>query len=383
MTASNDTEPAFDAVFGGPPEVSTRAPGRVNLIGEHTDYSGGFVLPLAIPQNCNVDLRRRTGRTARVWSTNYEKDGVVEFAVGRESRRGSWIDYIQGVTRAAAAHGAVLGGFEIAIASDVPVGAGLSSSAAVEVAVLRAVRTGFDWRAEDVVVATVAREGENGFVGAPVGIMDQMAASLASTDAALFLDTRSLEWKNVPIPPGAEIAVVDSGIGHRHAAGEYRTRRAEVDRAAKLAGVETLRELFDGGNGEAAAALPPPLDRRVRHVLTENRRVLDMVEALGASDLAAAGELLRASHRSLRDDFEVTIPELDLLADLADSTPGVYGARMTGGGFGGSIVILAERGLAGAAAAQIARSYESVAGRPATVHLPVNSEKATAVASSN
>ena len=366
----------FERAFGGAPEVRGEAPGRVNLIGEHTDYSGGFVLPLAIPQACVVDLRRLAGRLARVCSANFERDGVLEFTIGKESRRGQWLDYVQGVTQAAAANGWPLSGFEMAIASDVPVGAGLSSSAALEVATLRALRSAFAWSADDVSLARTARVAENGFVGAPVGIMDQMAASLAGTEAALFLDTRSLDWRNVAIPRDAEIAVVDSGIGHRHAGGEYRTRRAEVDRAAALLGVADLRELFESGVREAPD-LPPPLDRRVRHVLSENQRVRAMVAALEASDLAAAGELLRRSHRSLRDDFDVSIPELDLLEDLANGIPSAYGARMTGGGFGGSIVILGARGAVRDAAEETARSYESVSGRPAIIHLPLPGETVT------
>ena len=366
-------DPDFDRAFGGAPDVRGEAPGRVNLIGEHTDYSGGFVLPLAIPQTCVAELRRQAGRLVRVHSTNVPRDGVLEYTVGKESRRSHWLDYVQGLTQVAAANGWPVTGFELALASDVPVGGGLSSSAALEVAILRALRAAFEWKADDVSLAQAARAAENGFVGAPVGIMDQMAASLAGTDAALFLDTRSLEWRTVPLPAGSEIAVVDSGVEHRHAGGEYRTRRAEVDRAATLAGVADLRELFDRGARERED-LPPPLNRRVRHILTENQRVLDMVVALEVSDLPAAGDLLRRSHRSLRDDFEVSIPELDLLADLANGLPEVYGARMTGGGFGGSIVILGVRGAVREAAEETARSYESVAGGPAIVHLPLAAE---------
>jgi len=363
----------FESVFGRAPTVLGRAHGRVNLIGEHTDYSGGFVLPLAIPQSCAVALARTPGRGARAWSASYESDGIVEFELGSEARSQTWIDYIQGLTQAARAHGCALSGFEVLIDSDVPPGAGLSSSAALEVAVLRALRDAFGWRMGDVELATMAREAENDFVGAPVGIMDPMAASLASQDDALFLDTRSMEFEKVPVPAAAEVAVVDSGVPHRHAAGEYRARRAECDRAASLAGVKTLRDLFDAGG--PVAQLPPPLDRRVRHVLSENRRVLEFVAAFREEDLAAAGELLRRSHQSLRDDFEVSIPELDLLVDLASARPGVFGARMTGGGFGGSIVILAVRGKAAEIAQSVAGDYNSQSGHAATVRVPWDPER--------
>ena len=360
----------FARAFGREAPVRTRAHGRVNLIGEHTDYSGGFVLPLAIPQRCTAELGPAPGHEVRLWSANRESDGAQAYRLGREERRGTWVDYVQGVTRAAAAHGCALSGFELALSSNVPAGAGLSSSAALEIAVLRALRDTFAWDPGDVALARIAREAENEFVGAPVGIMDPMAASLATCEAALFLDTRSRQFEHVAIPAEAEIAVIDSGVVHDHVVGDYRTRRSEVDRAALLAGVGELRELFDYGDSEKGAALPSPLDRRVRHVLTENRRVLEMVDALRAGDLGRAGQLLKASHQSLRDDFEVSIPELDLLVELAAGLPEVFGARMTGGGFGGSVLLLTTRGAASVASATVARQYAVMSGREASVLVP-------------
>jgi galactokinase len=363
----------FAERFGSAPDVETDAPGRVNLIGEHTDYSGGFVLPAAIPRRCRVSLARRGGRRVRLFSTNRAADGVREYALGEESPARGWIDYVQGITRVLSARGDALGGFDATVASDVPLGSGLASSAALEVSMLRALREAFGLALDDVALAQAGRRAENEFVGAPVGIMDQMASSLAPEGAALFLDTRSLAHETVPMPPGAELGVIDSGLPHEHAKGGYRTRRAEVDEATRLLGVRALRDLLDEDPESVAGRLPEPLSRRVRHVLTENRRVLEAVAALHGGDLASMGALMRAAHRSLAEDFEVSTPEIDLLVSLADGRPGVYGARLTGGGFGGSVLLLAARGTARAAADAVAGDYRGRTGRTATVLLPIPS----------
>ena len=361
----------FAARFGSPPDVRAEARGRVNLIGEHTDYSGGFVLPAAIPLRCRVSLARRPGKGVRLFSDNRETDGVLEYALGEETAGRGWIDHVQGITRVLAERGDALGGFDVGVASEVPLGSGLASSAALEVSVLRALRDAFRLPLDDVALAKTARRAENEFVGAPVGIMDPMAASLAPEGAALFLDTRSLAHETVPIPEGAEIGVIDSGLPHEHARGGYRTRRAEVDEAARRLGVRELRDLSGEDPEAVARRLPEPLSRRVRHVLTETRRVLDAVAALQANDLARRGTLLRDAHRSLADDFEVSTPEIELLVSLADGRKDVFGARLTGGGFGGSVLLLAARGAARAAAEAVAGDYRARTGRVATVLLPV------------
>ena len=346
----------FRALFGRPPEVAADAPGRVNLIGEHTDYSGGFVLPLAIPQRTTAELARREDRTVRAWSANLAEEGIAAYRLGEETPGRGWLDYVQGVTRTLAQDGFTLDGFDLRLASEVPLGSGLSSSAALEVSLLRALRRAFGLELDDVRLALAGQRAENRFVGAPVGVMDQMAASLADTENALFLDTRSLCAERVPLPPAAEIAVIDSGVEHRHAGGEYRVRRAECERAADLLGVDLLRDVR-ATDLPRAARLPEPLGRRVRHVVTENGRVLAAVEAMRGHDLPRLGQLLYASHRSLKDDFEVTVPELDLLVELARAEPAVWGARMTGGGFGGSVVVLARRGEGRAAGERIVAAY--------------------------
>jgi galactokinase len=353
------------------------APGRVNLIGEHTDYNGGFVLPTAIPQRTRVELARRGDGNVQVRSAQESGSGV--YALGGEARRGDWVDYVQGVTWALRLAGLdVAGGFDLTIDSDVPLGAGLSSSAALEVAVLRALRDTFDLQISDVKLAQLGQLAENDFVGARCGIMDQMAASLADETTALFLDTRSLDFRRIPLPAEADLVVVHSGVSHTIAAnaqdegelGDYNTRRAECEEAARRLGVPQLRDLSLEDLHRIDRQLPVPLNRRARHVVTEDARVLDAVQALEASDLVQLGHLFAASHASMRDDFEVSVPEVDLLVDLAQADPAVYGARMTGGGFGGSVVMLARRGEGLAAGERIASAYVERSGKSPTLLVP-------------
>ncbi|HTM26268.1 MAG TPA: galactokinase [Vicinamibacterales bacterium] len=353
--------------MASPRPVRASAPGRVNLIGEHTDYNGGFVLPAAIPQRTSVELRPRPDAAVDVWSANFNERRA--YVLGEEARRGSWVDYVQGITSILAAAGHRLGGFSLRIESAVPVGSGLSSSAALEIAVLRALRDAFDLAIDDVEMARLGQRVENVFVGAPVGIMDQMACALADDTHALFLDARTLEYERVAIPDAAALLVIDSGVAHNHAAGDYRTRRAECERAAALLDVPQLRDA-SAADLARIEALPEPLRRRARHVVTENARVLEAVAALRAGDLRAAGALFAASHASMRDDFVVSVPEVDLLVSIAQRQPGVHGARLTGGGFGGAIVALADRGSGRATADRIAAEYRTRSGRTATVLVP-------------
>jgi galactokinase len=360
---------SFSELYGRESQVQADAPGRVNLIGEHTDYSGGFVLPLAIPQRTRIELSVRDDTLARAWSANMERDGVQEYRVGEEKPVRGWLDYVQGITQAVQRAGHTIRGFEARIESGVPPGSGLSSSAALEVSLLRALREAFHLEMSDVEIAKAGQRAENDFVGAPVGIMDQMAASLADETTALFLDTRSLEYEKVPLPAESELVVIDSGISHRHSSGEYRVRRQECERAAELLGVPQLRDL-DNLDLWRLASLPDPLDRRARHVITENARVRSAVSAMKDRDLPRLGKLLDASHESLRNDYEVSIPEIDRLVELAQGEPDVYGARMTGGGFGGSIVILARHGTGREIGERIAARYRDETGEKGTVLVP-------------
>jgi galactokinase len=358
----------FATIYGRPPDVTASAPGRVNLIGEHTDYNDGFVLPTAIPQRTTVALARRADDRVRVASDAV--DGAGEYVLGKEARRGDWLDYVQGCTAALAAR-ARLGGFDAWIASDVPVGCGLSSSAALEIALLRALRAAFDAPLDDVALAQVAHRAEHDFVGARVGIMDQMAASLADGTTALFLDARTLAYDAITLPPTLGLVVVDSGIAHAHASGDYNTRRAECERAAAALGVRALRDL-SVDDLPRAAALPAPLGRRVRHVVTENARVHATVAALRAGDLGGVGAAFRASHASMRDDYAVSIPEIDALVTLADAHPAVYGARLTGGGFGGSIVVACASDATADVARRVLDGYRAHVGREGRVLVPVS-----------
>jgi galactokinase len=352
MTTAKLPSAAFAAVFGRSPDAIGEAPGRVNLIGEHTDYSGGFALPLAIPQRTQVAVALTREPVVRAFTTATGER--VSFALGLERRNGGWIDYVQGAVVALRARGFALSGFDAHIASRVPMGSGLSSSAALLVSLLRALREVFALPLDELELARTARQTENDFVGAPVGILDPMAVSFAGERSALFLDAKTLAYEHVPLPAALEILVVDSGVSHRHVGGEYAARRAEVEQAERLLGVRLLRDIDDAARADT---LPEPLARRVRHVVSENARVRKVVECLAAADLEGLGELFNEAHRSLAEDFEVSTPEVDRLVALAQADPDVLGARLTGGGFGGAVVALVPRGRAEAAGLRLARAY--------------------------
>ena len=328
----------------------------------------GFVLPAAIPQRTTVELARRDDDLVRAYSAQVPGP-VLSYRLGEEARQGRWLDYVQGITQALAAAGHAHG-FDVRISSEVPLGSGLSSSAALEVALLRGLRTAFSLPINDVSLALLAHQGETRLVGAPVGVMDPFACHFADERTALLLDTRSLEYERIPLPPDCALIVLYSGVDHELRAGTgYRTRRAECQRAASLLGVSSLRELGPDA-GPRIAALPDPLNRRVRHVVEENARVQQAVEALWARDLLRLGALFYASHRSMRDDYEVSVPEIDTLVDMARAEPAVYGARLTGGGFGGSVVMLARPVDAGPVAERIAGLYAHSTGRSPRVLVP-------------
>ena len=359
----------FTSLFGRPPDVRASAPGRVNLIGEHTDYNGGYVLPTVIPQRTHVELAPRGDGLVRVFSATVSRRTPFEYALGSEARCGKWTDYVQGITWVLRDAGFAIRGADIRIESAVPLGSGLSSSAALEIALLRAFREACGLQLEDVAMARLGQRAENEFVGAPVGVMDQMACTLAGDRQALFLDTRSLEWTVVGLPEEAGLIVINSGVAHNHAKGDYRTRRAECEEAARRLGVAQLRDVSADALPRVMA-LPDPLGRRARHVITEDERVLAAVRALRSADLASLGRLFYASHDSMRDDYEVSIAETDLLVDLARQEPDVHGARLTGGGFGGAVVMLARPGAAAGVATRIMDAYAARTGRTPTQLVP-------------
>jgi galactokinase len=360
---------SFRARYGRDPELVARAPGRVNLIGEHTDYSEGLVLPCAIDRATWVAAARRGDGRARVASEGFPD--VAEFAVEAPARRGDWVDYVQGPFFAFAERGLAVPGVDLAIASDVPRGAGLSSSAALAVAVACALREagGHALSARDL--AELAHRAETGFVGVPCGVMDQMASALGEEDAALRIDCRTLETETVPIAgEGVALLVVHSGVQRKLAAGGYAQRVAECAAAleqARAAGVaphaRALRDLSLADLPELERALDPVPFRRARHVVTENARVDVFAAALRRGDLAEAGRLLRAAMASLRDDFAVSTPELDALCEAGDAQPGCFGSRLTGAGWGGCTLHLVRPDAAEAVADGIASAFAGHFGR--------------------
>lgn len=345
---------AFVATFGRPPTCQADAPGRVNLMGEHTDYNGGRVLPIATPQRAHVWLAARDDGQVRACSTAFGSS-VESYTLGAERRGRGWIDYLQGVTCVLARSGRPVSGFDAWLHSDVPMGSGLGSSAAFEVAVLRGLRTLLRLQLDDIELARLAQRVETEFVGANVGIMDQMAASLADETTALLLHTVDLRVQRVPIAPTLELAVIDSGVRHAHATGGYNERRAQCEEAARRLGVRWLCDM-PLAELQRVDALPEPFSMRARHVVTEHARVPETARALRHGDEAALRELFARSHASQRDAFGVSVPEVDALVERAAADPDVVGARLTGGGFGGSVVLLVRRARAHPAAHRIAKA---------------------------
>jgi galactokinase len=346
---------------------------RVNLIGEHTDYHQGFVLPTLMPQCTTARVHLRSDRLVLAHSSI--GDAVHPFVLGDESPGLGWIDYVQGVTAVAARSGLKLQGFSVSIASNVPVGAGVSSSAALTVALLRALRAALNLAVDDVEIARLSQRVETEFVGVPVGIMDQMACSLGRQNEALFIDTRTLAIERIPLPASIELIVIDSGITHKHAGGGYAARKRESFAAAASLGSAWLRDIPIQQLPRIEALATEPA-KRARHVVTENHRVLEAVTALRAGDVVRFGELLNASHASLRDDYEVSTGDIDTLVASAQQDPDIYGARMTGGGFGGAVVMLARRGRGREAAKRIADGYTQRTGLRGSILMPLESVQA-------
>ncbi len=355
MTAADEARDLFSTLTGDAPVGLWSAPGRVNLIGEHTDYNDGFVFPFATPHRTHIALGRRSDGRIRVVSTF---DPVpVEVALADldalfPSRRDEiveWARYPLGVAwallQATGTDAGAVPGVDLAFASNVPVGAGLSSSAAIEGATGSALNDVWGLELDRVALARAGRKAENEAVGAPTGIMDQMASMLGETDAGTFLDCRSLDAQVVELGFAAadlELVVIDTRVAHAHSTGGYGERRAACERGAAAMGVPALRDVSVEQLPRVQELVDDVTFRRVRHIVTENQRVLDTVRTLRDHGPRAIGDLLYASHASMRDDFEISVPELDLAVETARGN-GAIGARMTGGGFGGSAIALVER----------------------------------------
>lgn len=350
--------------------ITERAHGRVNLIGEHTDYNGGWVLPTAIPQYTEVTLKKNNTDRINVVSSADPKSGKrreVTFHINDKEKTGTWVDYLIGATQFLSEK-AKFPGFHASIHSTIPEGSGLSSSAALEISFLKAIRNAFQLPVSDQELARLGQRVENEFVGARVGIMDQMACTLARHGEALFLDTLKLTYERITLPmEDIDLLVINSGISHRLSdTGGYNERRAQCEEAAKILGVELLRyvqpeELMNDRN------LPELLYHRARHVVTENERVFKAVDAIKKKDYETLGRLFIESHASMRDDYQVSLPEIDLLVELSLKEKGVYGARLTGGGFGGSIIVLTKKGEHDKVARNVVKEYGELTSEKATV----------------
>jgi galactokinase len=363
----------FEDIFGTRPAAVAQASGRVNLLGEHTDYNDGFVLPTAIPQQTRVAVRPNGTRTFVLHAATLDRQARFSHS---QAPTEHFASYVHGCIRGIEDIGVRVPGLDIHVDSQVPMGVGLSSSAALEVAMLRALRALLDIPLDDVRIAQLAQRAEIEYAGVHCGIMDQMASSLADTAHMLFLDTRTLERRLLPLPADSQLLVLDSGVSRSLAGTAYNERRSECEAAAKLLGVGSLRDVRGVADIEC---LPEPLRQRVRHVFSENARVLRVLEGV---DAPTFGQLMNASHRSLRDDYAVSVPPLDHLVGLLQLHAEVHGARLTGAGFGGACVALCETGMATRIGQDVLAQYAK-AGYAGRVLVPPGCPSVTGEATGN
>jgi galactokinase len=371
----------FAERFGRAPEVVARAPGRVNLIGEHTDYNGGFVLPVAIDRYCHVACGRRGDDEIRVVAA--DMDGELsrwsvapEAAIPPDADR-PWADYLRGVTDQLRKAGLPLRGLNAFVGSDVPVGAGLGSSAALCVAAATAFGRLHERDFSPRELAVLCRAAENEFVGCRCGIMDPWVSAAGRRGHALLIDCGEMTCTPVALPGDAAVTIIDSRVSHRHAGGEYNARRRQCEAAAEAMHVGSLREATMDRLLACRSRMDEAAFRRARHVLTENERTRAAAEALRRADYAGIGRLMAGSQASMRDDFQITTPEIDALVAIVDRVlDGRGGARMTGGGFGGSVVVLAPNALSEAVAAQVPARYFEQTGLAAELHRSIASDGA-------
>ncbi|MCW5858860.1 MAG: galactokinase [Caldilineales bacterium] len=347
---------AFQARFGAAPAVVVRAPGRVNLIGEHTDYNDGFVLPMAIERAIWIALRPRADGRVKVYSLDLDRWAAFDLS-DLQRQQASWIEYLKGVAWALTDAGYGLAGWEGVVGGDVPRGAGLSSSAAIELATARAFQavSGFAW--QPATMARLGQRAENEWVGVNCGIMDQMISAAGRAGHALLIDCRSLETQAAPLPPGVVVVILDTATRRGLVDSAYNERRAQCEAAARFFAVPALRDVSTERFGAEAGLLDDTTRRRARHVVSENERTLAAAAAMQADDAATLGRLMDASHISLRDDFEVSSRALDVMVEIARRQPGCLGARMTGAGFGGCAVALVQAERAESFARMVEEDY--------------------------
>ena len=363
----------FESTFGAAAPLLVQAPGRVNLIGEHTDYNDGLVLPCAIDYRTVIAARRRDDQVVHVVAADYG-NAVDEFRLDAPIERldqPMWANYVRGMVQDLIKQGLPMQGMDMVISGDVPQGAGLSSSASLMVAIgtLFATLPGFD-KLGPIDIALAAQRAENEFVGTKCGNMDQISSACGKEGHALMIDCRSLDVKPVPVPEGAAIMIFHSHVQRGLVDSEYNTRREQCEAAARHFGVPALRDIDMAVLEQRGGELDPMTLRRARHVVTENDRVLEASDALAAGDLAGMGELMAASHASMRDDFEITVPLIDRLVEIVKGAIGERGGvRMTGGGFGGCVVALVPQDLVEAARAAVERDYRGPDGQQSTIYV--------------
>lgn len=363
---------AFEDQFDRSPQVVVRAPGRANLLGGHTDYNDGYVLPVALDRAAWLAAAPLDRPVARVCALDLDDEAAFPLDPV-PAADGEWADYPRGVAWALQERGLDLAGVEAALSSSVPVGSGLSSSAAIEVAFAYAwqVLSGFELSLRDL--ALTCQRAENAYVGVNCGVLDQMASALGAAGHAILLDCRSLETDLVPLPEGVAIVVADTKVRRSLASSEYNVRRAQCERAVQilsqhLPGIRALRDVAPEELERLKQHLPAVVYRRARHIVTDNARVLEAAEALRRGDVATVGELMRACHISLRDDYEVSSPELDRLVEAAWEVEGCYGARLTGAGFGGCTVALVAADAVSEFEAHVSAAYEAAFDRRPDVY---------------
>ena len=369
-------EKSFSTYFNAKPEFIVRAPGRVNLIGEHTDYNDGFVLPMAIDHAVWIALSPRTDPSVCVHSLDLDVDSTFE--LHSLTKGAGWSEYIKGVAYQLQKAGFTLKGFDAVMTGDVPRGAGLSSSAAVELATARAFAavSGFTWDA--AVMAKISQRAENEWVGVNCGIMDQMASAACQAGYALFLDCRSLEYQYAPLPENISVVILDTSTRRGLVDSAYNERRSQCEEAARWFGVKALRDV-SVGEFEKRNGLSEVVARRAKHIITENERVLEAVQVMKAGNVKRLGQLFNASHASLRDDFEVTNEALNQIVACAQEQPGCYGARMTGAGFGGCAVALVREENTREFTDAVLAAYKQMSGLDASVYVCKASEGASLV----
>jgi len=377
----DDLRGEFGRRYGAEPKIF-RAPGRVNLIGEHTDYNDGFVMPVAIQFYAYVAVAPRNDCSIRVCSQNLGQSAEFSLKEDGEFPRGHWSDYVRGVAGVLRAQGVTVGGADLLIHSEVPIGSGLSSSAAIEVATALALLTNADRTLASIEIAKACQSAEHKYVGSKCGIMDQFIACFGQAGRAVLLDCRNLDYELLSLGEEARIVVCNTGVKHENASSGYNQRRADCYagvnalRAHGMPGIRALRDVTPASLDELKSCLPELVYRRCRHVVTENERVKEAGNALKANDMETFGALMYESHLSLQTDYEVSCKELDLMVDIARTLPGVYGARMTGGGFGGCTVNLVRENCVEQFIVATKREYARATGLSADIYSCIAAQSA-------